>query len=142
MGNRRQKNERVAQSGEHGPKAGAGKHTDNDGHIPAARATGLLNVFVQSPVVIIDDMAVGGAIGMNVSDFVTVRAGLMLNVAAGIAVVIWGGPCRGFGRGNKGCLNGKRQHSHHHDDGAHTSSKRLLNRPQLSASARVPRTVP
>ena len=78
------------------------------------------------------------AISMNVRGLVTVRAGRMLNMTAGITVVIRGGfPCCGFGRGDKCCLKGERQHRHHHDDGAHTPSKTLGNAPQLHASAMV-----
>ena len=78
------------------------------------------------------------AISMNVRGLVTVRAGRMLNMTAGITVVIRGGfPCCGFGGGDKRCLKGERQHRHHHDDGAHTSSKRLRNASQLCASAIV-----
>jgi hypothetical protein len=141
MGDRCLENERVTYGGEHGTKVRAGKHADNDGHIPAARAAGFLNVLIQSPIVIIDNMAVSGSIGVNVSDLMAVRGGRVVNVTAGIAVVIWSGfPCCGLGRGNKCCLNGKCQHSHHHDDSAHTSSKGLRNQPQLGASAAVPET--
>jgi len=105
MGNRRREDERVAQSGEHGTKVGVGKHTDNDGHIPAARAAGLLNVVVQSPIVAIDDMAVSSAISVNVGDLMAVRGGRVVDVAPGIAVMIRSGlPYRGLGRSNKCCL--------------------------------------
>jgi hypothetical protein len=140
MGNRRREDKRVAQSREHGTKVGGGKHTDNDSHIPAARAARLLDVLVQSPVVVIDNMAMGGAIGVNVGYLVAVCGRLM--DMAGITVVIRGLPCDGLGRSNKCCLERKREHSHHHDDGAHTSNKRLRNKSQLCASAPVPKTVP
>jgi hypothetical protein len=83
-------------------------------------------------------MSMSSAISMNVRGLVTVRAGRMLNMTAGITVVIRGGfPCCGLGGGDKRCLKGERQHRHHHDDGAHTPSKTLRNAPQLLASAMV-----
>ena len=96
-------------------------------------------MLVQCPVIVIHKMSMSSAISMNVRGLVTVRAGRMLNMTAGITVVIRGGfPCCGFGRGDKRCLKGERQHRHHHDDGgAHTSSKRLRNASQLCASAIV-----
>jgi hypothetical protein len=96
-----------------------------------------LNVLIQCPVIVINKMSVSSAISMNVRGLMTV-AGRVLNMAVGIAVVIRAGvPGRGFGRGDKRCLQGERQHSHHHDDGAQTSSKRLPNQSQLCASAFV-----
>ena len=120
----------------------AWKDADQHGHLPATRAAGLLNVLVEGALVVIDRMPMDRAIGVNMGDFVTVRGGRVVNVAARIAVVIRRGlPCCRLRRSNKCCLKGKRQHSHHHDDGAHTSSQRLCNKPQLSASAPVPKTV-
>ena len=80
------------------------------------------------------------AISMNVRGLVTVRAGrsVVSVAAAGITVMIRGGfPCCGFGRGDKRCLQGERQHRHHHDDGDHTPSKGQRNASQPGSSAIV-----
>jgi hypothetical protein len=42
----------------------------------------------QGPVIVIDEMSMSGAIGVNVRGLMTVRASRMVGVSAGIAVVI------------------------------------------------------
>jgi hypothetical protein len=51
-------------------------------------------VLLQCPVIVIHEMAMNSAIGMNVRGLVTVRARRVVGVAAGIAVVIRSGTVR------------------------------------------------
>jgi len=71
-------------------------------------------VIIQSAVIVIDGVAMSGAVGVNVGDLV--RVGLLMDMTASKAVVIEArlfGPS--FRRGNERDLECERNHGCHHD---------------------------
>jgi len=95
------------------------KNAGNNGHVPAARAARLLNVLIQSAVIIVDGVTVRRAVGVDVGNLMMVRAGMVIDMVACEAVVIRAlcSGCR-FGRRDVGGLRGKRREGRHHHDGS------------------------
>jgi hypothetical protein len=90
-------------------------------------------VLIQRVVIVVDGMPVRSAVGVHVSNLVMMRAGLMLEVTAGKAVVIkarLGG--RSFRGGNEARLERERNHGRHHDNGRDSSKERLRCEAQLA----------
>ena len=80
-----------AASKSHRARSRSWQDANHNGHIPTTGAARLLDVLIQSAVVVIDGVPVSSAIGMHVSNLVMMRAGLMLEMTAGKAVVIKAG---------------------------------------------------
>jgi hypothetical protein len=109
------------------------QHANHDGHIPATGASRLLEVLIQRFVIVIDGVPMRSAIGMDVSNLVMMRAGLMLKMTAGKAVVIKAHLCcRCFRGGNEGRLERERNHGRHHDNGRDSPKERPHSEAQLA----------
>ena len=64
----------------------SGKDANHNGHVPATGAARLLDVLIQSAIIVVDGVAVSRAVGMNVGDLV--RGGLLMRMTASKTVVI------------------------------------------------------